>query len=299
VAHTGIDLDEGENLMAWYAASALLGEPSQNHPIYGDSSPGRIVKLRGFRSALVRGQYWTSGSTDTNIAIAANAGATRYDLIVLRLNKTDWEISAEIVEGVSGNPPPALTQDTGSTGEYEIPLAIVTVTNGASVITAAQVQTVAPYIGARNVSVRDAAGLAYVDHYRSQLVYQEDTKQIFWDDGTNFRILAEQAGAVGVSAGSAGWGLTFTTVHRRNGFVTLKLNSPRSVSTATQGSIIAIIPDGYRPPTGHDIVCVVHGTGGIQPALCNVSAAGALSVAIANPIAPAYTVYGSITYPAA
>lgn len=127
---------------AWAAADGILGVPGDTTVVYGDSS-GRQVKIRAGKRGHVRGRGWYSGTSDNILAIAANAsGSTRTDLVVLRLTRSStWAVSAAIVQGTPGAGVPAITQDaTGSSsGVWEIPLAVVTVANNASTITAGNV----------------------------------------------------------------------------------------------------------------------------------------------------------------
>jgi len=100
---------------------------------YADSS-GRQVLVRTGR-AIVRGVFYENTTTKT-VAIAANStGSTRLDRIVLKLDPTANTVTAVAKTGSTS--PPALTQD--DTGVWEMPLARVTVANGATGIAAGQV----------------------------------------------------------------------------------------------------------------------------------------------------------------
>lgn len=124
----------------------VLGDFTSPQLIYGDSS-GRQIKIAADRYALVRGHVWWSGSTIVTKAIAANAsGSTRIDLIVLRLSRTTWDVTCEIVQGTPGAGEPSPTQNHGTTGVFEVVLAVVTVANGAATITAGNVNYVGPHL---------------------------------------------------------------------------------------------------------------------------------------------------------
>ena len=124
----------------------VLGDFTSPQLIYGDSS-GRQIKIAADRYALVRGHVWWSGSTIVTKAIAANSsGSTRIDLIVLRLDRTTWNVTCEIVQGTPGAGEPNPTQNQGTTGVFEMVLAVVTVANGAATITAGNVNYVGPHL---------------------------------------------------------------------------------------------------------------------------------------------------------
>lgn len=159
-----VDDAQYEKLALGYGMMAgVLGDFTSPQLIYGDSS-GRQIKVAADRFAHVRGHTWSSGSTIETKAIAANAsGSTRTDLIVLRLSRTTWAVTLEIVQGVGGGGTPALTQDTGTTGVWELPLATVSVANGASSISAANVTYLAPHLdGSGDYRSPSAAALAYI-----------------------------------------------------------------------------------------------------------------------------------------
>ncbi len=133
-----------EKLMAAVQASGLVGTPALPALVYGDGS-GRQVKIRANRAALLKGRYWESGTTETTIPIAANStGAVRRDMLVLGLSRTSWNVSAYVKLGSTTLP--ALTQDVGTTGTYEIPLAQVNVAPGATSLASGDVVPLAWYL---------------------------------------------------------------------------------------------------------------------------------------------------------
>lgn len=138
--------DEYEVLSSGFAADGVLGQWTQSTPVFGDST-GRQVKVRAGFSALVGGHVYRSGTSDTIRSIAANAsGSTRYDLVVLGLNRSTLAVTSYVKAGTPGSGgPPALQRDARglTTGIWEIPLAQVTVVNGAATIAAGDVANVA------------------------------------------------------------------------------------------------------------------------------------------------------------
>jgi len=128
-----------ERLVAAQYVDGLVGSITDTPLVYADGS-GRQVFVRANRIAQVRGHGWSSGGSILTLSIAANtSGSTRVDLIVLGLNRSTWNVTAYVKAGTPGSGAPALQTDTGDTGIYEIPLAEVTVPNGATITSAGQV----------------------------------------------------------------------------------------------------------------------------------------------------------------
>jgi hypothetical protein len=287
---------EVEQLHHPWSGDGLVGSPADTDMVYADAS-GMNVKLRAEKFAIVRGRLYGTGSSDITKTITANAsGLTRVDLVVLRLDRATYAITSVVKAGTPGAGAPALTQDLGTTGTFEIPVATVSVPTGDSSIAADQVTRVGWYLGEQIYVCTSTTRPA---HKASTVIWETDTSRGYVSTGAAWRVWSEEAGSFGVSAGDSGWTLTNTSVYRRNGFVTLEIDAPRTSGSVAAGSVIAVIPTGFRPLASRKIVCVVHGFSGIQPVLCNITPAGILTVAIANPIDAGYTVYGSITYPGA
>jgi hypothetical protein len=114
---------------------------SASPPVYANSS-GMLVRVRAGQYAIVRGHAWSSGTSDYSLTIAANSsGKTRVDTVVLRLDRSTWDVTAAVRQGTPGSGAPVLVRDTGDTGLWEIPLADVTVANGAASIAAGDVKS--------------------------------------------------------------------------------------------------------------------------------------------------------------
>lgn len=134
--------------------AGVMGDFTSPQLIYGDSS-GRQIKVAADRYALVRGHIWWSGSSIVTVPIAANSsGSTRIDLIVLRLSRTTWDVTLTVIQGTPGAGNPSGTQNTGTTGVWDLSLALVTVTNGAATITAGNVQYIGPHLDPAGGRVR-------------------------------------------------------------------------------------------------------------------------------------------------
>jgi hypothetical protein len=118
----------------------LVGNPADTALVYADGSARQVV-VRASRYATVWGHVWTSGATDIILSVGANAsGSTRTDLVVLELTRSSGVINVKVIAGTPGAGAPAITSNSSI---HQLGLATVTVTNGASVITAGQVSMVA------------------------------------------------------------------------------------------------------------------------------------------------------------
>lgn len=95
----------------------------------------------GMQVKVDTGEVWLGGQWGQSTAlkvlpIVANAtGSNRLDQVVLRNDFVNNQIVLDVLTGTSSSTPPPVTQNTSI---WEIPLGIVTVTNGAVTITAGQ-----------------------------------------------------------------------------------------------------------------------------------------------------------------
>jgi hypothetical protein len=167
--------------LSYGAYGGVVGDFSSPQLVYGDSS-GMQIKVAADRYAQVRGHEWWSGSSIFTKAIAANAsGSTRVDLVVLRLSRTTWDVVLTVVTGTPGAGAPAATQNTGTTGSWDLPLATVSVASGAATISAANVTYVAPHLDSSGqYRSPSAAALAYIPHPTAGL-------EASITDGTQYR----------------------------------------------------------------------------------------------------------------
>lgn len=183
---------EYEALAAQYANDGLVGLPTDPVMAYGDSS-GRQVKVRASRKAIVRGRVYDSGGSDIILSIGANSsGSTRVDLVVLRLDRSTSAVTEAVVAGTPGAGPPAVTQSTGTSGTYEIPLAQVTVVNGASTIAATDVTPLAWYVSpSGTVMCTSTTRPTGVPRRTGMTIQESDTGLRYTWDGTAWRLLLD------------------------------------------------------------------------------------------------------------
>lgn len=242
--HTAVDDTEAEfeRLMAYIEPSAVIGTPADTAVVFGDSSPGRIVKVRLGKYAKVRGYLWASGLADVSLSIAANSsGSTRQDIVVLRLDRATQEVRAAVKTGTT-----TLTQNDPGVGSdfWEILLAQVAVPNGASVITAANVTRKENYVRPSSLIVTSDTLPAAL---KSLSVYEWDTGKSKIGTGSAFVTSVEDSGEVPCTV-SAGWTSPSGAVVRKyNGLVLCQLQFTRTGGNFVSAITVASVPEHYRP----------------------------------------------------
>lgn len=226
--------DQYEHLAwGWARADGILGNPGDTSVCFGDSS-GRQVKMRSGKRGFVRGRGWYSGTSDNILAIAANAsGSTRKDVIVLRLTRSTWAVTAAVVQGTPGAGNPSLTQNAtgGTTGVWEIPVAVVTVVNGAATIAAADVEQCVWYSHGDKIVTLSTAPIQpdaaqYTNMLHSDTGFQWETVSGAWRRGP-WQAAWGVIGGTRYTAGTAlavGVGTSEVTFGMSTGAVTLKAN---------------------------------------------------------------------------
>lgn len=238
---------EYEALAARFSDDGVYGSPSDAAVVA--VGVGLSVDVRSGVYASVRGHAWYSGTTTVNLPIAANAsGATRLDRVVLRLNRANWQVNAAISQGTPGAGAPALVQDAGFTaGVFEIPLATVTILNGAGAVSVTRAEQ---YVGSRT---RPCTSTTLPLHPTiGEQAYETDTGILRMWTGGSWVITYQDTGEVALGAGFSAWTADGGSVGRLvNGVVTLriakKLTGPRLEVTDSDGSKVATVPPELRP----------------------------------------------------
>jgi hypothetical protein len=198
----------------------------------------------------LRGHAWTSGADGDTLAIEPNtSGQTRTDRVVLRLSRSTWTVRAVVKTGVPGAGVPSLSQSTGDTGTYEIPLAEVGILNGATSVTVTRKEL---YVGTRHrvctSSTRNPAPIT------GETCYETDTGVMRLWTGASWQTVFEDSGTINVNSPLSAWEITVDSVlEARNGVVCLRLGSFRraaaSLSASSDSRLPVIIPDRYVHPT--------------------------------------------------
>lgn len=247
-----VDERQYELLAARFSDDGLYWQPGDPAPVYADGTGGLVVHVRAGLFGCVRGFGWTSGDSETDLAIVANnSGSTRTDRVVLRLDRSDWTVRLAVKQGVTS--PGDLTRDAGDTGVWETHVAWVTVPNAASSILANQVVSRPTSIGSR-IRPQHSADRDPKPHL-GQVAYDSDTGAWVGWNGSSWRTLLEDTGWVSLSpANPSNWSNHTCRVRRVNGIVYYEVNVRRegsalSTSTADSaaGSHILTLPAGFRP----------------------------------------------------
>lgn len=237
---------EYEKIAARFSDDGVWGDPNDSSVIF--TTTGLQVFVRAAKFGSVRGHAWTSGTTDVTLTIGANAsGQTRIDRVVLRLDRATWDVRAVVKAGTPGSGAPALVQDTGDTGTYEIQLARVTVPNGASSVT---VQREELYVGSRVRACKSTDPNLFPA--LGELQYETDTGRWRGWNGSSKVTLHEDTGELALGAGFDTWNAYSDNVGRKvNGWVSLRVSVQRTGSTLQSsdedGSKIRTVPAVLRP----------------------------------------------------
>ncbi|MGW4883356.1 hypothetical protein [Streptomyces murinus] len=239
---------EYEKLSARFSDDGIDGSPSGTPVV--TAGGGLAVSIRPNVNATVRGHAWTSGGTALTLSVDVNgSGGARTDWVVLRLDRSDWTVSAAIRKGTPGAGAPALVQDTGDTGLYEIPLALVTLPGGAASVTVKRAEL---YVGSR---VRPCTSTTRNPKPRvGELCFETDTGRMRLWTGTSWQSVFSSSSQVVVNSPVLAWDSDADSVlELRNNAVHLRLGNFRRVAgqlaTADDSRLPVMIPDAYRHPT--------------------------------------------------
>lgn len=132
-------------------SGVVKGSGSEMLP-FGDSSGMQVKVPTG--EVVIEG-YWgqITSVTPFALSIAANgSGSTRFDLVVARAHWGNNVVEVDVITGTPGSSVPGVTRDSV---RWEIPLAVVTVVNGAATIAAADVADARQWGGPPVTTVTD------------------------------------------------------------------------------------------------------------------------------------------------
>lgn len=262
-----VDDIQFEQLMATLTGDGLYGYPTSTTPVYADAT-GMHVKVRPNVAGAVRGHGWRTDENGLTLSIGANSGATRVDLVVLRLDRSDWSATMKVRAGSPGGaaPTPVQQPDSEAAGDgiWEIPIAEVRVGSGVSTILPSDVKPVARYAGRPPVVV-PYGSLPPPQPALIAIEVNPDTptaQRVSVSDGTRWLTIGEDVGPANVALGT-NWEGIINRVYRRNGFAALTLTFSRPTINLPAGSSVqvGVIPAGYRPTQQTWTVGVVQGGG--------------------------------------
>ncbi|WP_157779119.1 hypothetical protein [Micromonospora sp. WMMA2032] len=214
--------------------------------VYANGAGTRQVNVRASKSALVEGYFWQNDAVEFSKTLAANtSGSTRIDLVVLRLSRSDYSVSVQVVQGTPGAGAPATTNATGTSGWWELPLAEVTVANNATTLASTDVVRRCWYLGEDGMILCKAATMPPPSPGR--VVYRTDTDQYLLSNGTTWSPTAEDSGLLSLAL-SSGWTAALNRVQKRNGTVVVAVNVTRSTTIAAGTSVkVGQLPAGCYP----------------------------------------------------
>jgi hypothetical protein len=285
-SYPSLDFEDGavseqyyERLQISSVADGLVGLPTETFA-FGEGAGGLQVKITANRRALVRGFMYEAGPTDVVVPISPNtSGSTRTDLLVLRLDRSTWNVREGVRAGTPGAGLPNPVQTDA--GIWELPVAQVLVANNATNIASSAVTNRGWWIDDGRLLARPGA---LPPHYPSRQVLEWDTttsiKRQLFSDGAVWQVLWEDTGNQ-ASALVAGWTASVNTVRRRSGIVTCHLTlrrHPGGTLAASGGaySHAATIPAGYRP--AETLELPVYATGPRAATAATITPAGQVSI---------------------
>ncbi|MFF8034929.1 hypothetical protein [Streptomyces sp. NPDC016626] len=235
-----------EQLAARFSDDGVYGDPGDAAVV--TAGTGLTVDIRAGVHGSLRGHGWTSGESTVSLEIAANTTSTiRRDRVVLRLDRADWTVRAVVKTGAGF--PPALTQDTGVTGVYEIPLATLTVPLGASSVSVTRGEL---YVGTRvrpcTSTTRNPAPR------RTEMAVETDTGRVIMWTGSAWTVVSDDSGEINVGSPVSAWSSNAEHIlEKKNGSVHLRLGSwtreAGDLSATTESRLPVLIPAAYRHPT--------------------------------------------------
>ncbi|WP_435215931.1 hypothetical protein [Streptomyces sp. bgisy034] len=247
---------EYEKLAAEFSDDGVYGDPTDAAVV--TPGVGLSVDIRADVYASVRGHAWSSGSTGDTLAISANAsGQTRVDRVVLRLDRSTWDVRAVVREGTPGAGVPTISTTTGDTGYYEVLVANVTILDGAGTVTVTRGER---YVGSR---LRPTLSTALINPNPKlgDLLYEVDTGRIRLYDGSSLRTIYSASGQLVVNSPLSAWANNGESViEERNGVVALRTGAfERTAGTlggATESRLPVFIPATYRHPNRYQYATV-------------------------------------------
>lgn len=244
---------EYPHLAPWAADGVFQ---SSSDVVYGNSS-GREVHVRAGKYGIVQGHAWESGTSEFALTIAANAsGSTRTDTVVLRLDRSTWDVNIVVRQGTPGAGPPTLQRDSGDTGLWEIPVADVTVDNVAATIAAGKVYA-RPLL--QSGAIRPCTVITDIQSTLAvgDLVFEASTGRWIGWTTSGASVLAGQDTGYSNLAIIGNWTVGGFTpqIRSRGGWVYLRGSITRTVNTLQStdtNSPIGTIPAVYRPAGTHN-----------------------------------------------
>ena len=236
---------EYELLASRFSDDGVYGDPTDTQVV--TAGTGLSVTIRADAAASVRGHGWYSGSTPYSVPLSANISSQpRIDWIVLRLDRSDWTVKAAAVGGTPGSGAPALTQETGDTGFYEIPLAQARILGGASSVTVTRAEL---YTGTRT---RPCTSTTRNPNPRlGEHCFETDTGMVRVWTGTSWKAVFDESPQLPANYALQSWRISAESVlEAKNGSVHLRLGSFERTggNVSDEVRLPVNVPTKYRHP---------------------------------------------------
>lgn len=239
---------EYEKIAAQFSDNGVYGSPLDTAVV--SPGTGLSVAIRSGVYASVRGHAWTSGTTGDTLSIGANSsGSTRIDRIVLRLDRSTWTVRAVVKAGTPGSGVPSLSQSTGDTGTYEIPLAEATLLSGASSVTVVRKEL---YVGTRvRLCTSNTRNPVPVP---GEINYELDNGRSVQWTGSTWRSMSDDSDVIVINTPTSAWTNSAESVlEKRNGNVHLRLGAITraggTLAADIESRLPVTIPEAYRHAT--------------------------------------------------
>lgn len=239
---------EYEKIAARFSDDGIYGTPAD--PAVVTPGVGLNVAIRANVYGSLRGHAWSSGTDGDTLPIAPNtSGQTRIDRVVLRLDRSAWTVRAVVKTGTPGGGVPSLSQSTGDTGTFEIPLAEASLLSGAGSVTVTRKEL---WVGTRHrvctSTTRNPVPIA------GETCFETDTGIMRLWTGATWQSVFDDSGEIVVNSPLSAWTNNIDCIlQRRNGGVHCRFGSMTraagNLSAGVESRLPILIPSAYRHPT--------------------------------------------------
>lgn len=230
--------------------------------VFADST-GLQAKIPQGTTAWSRGTVFETTSLTTVTVGPNTSGSTRVDLLVLRLSRPSYVMDPFVIAGTPGAAAPLPVRDDNfdGSGNWDTPLAELTVLNGATSITAAQVKLRGWYLSPDGVIL--CTDTTRPPSFMGRTIRETNTGRVLESNGSLWSVRFEDTGWQAIPPGS-GWSASgFCRARRHNGTTFLLLHFTRtgaalnagddSVMGGLTGTMGTLDGTAYRPDTGQNL----------------------------------------------
>lgn len=290
----GVTQLQHEHLIGVAVPTGVVGHPQDPSLVYAPGSGTREIRFRADRRAAVLGYGWANDNDEIVRSLADNAaGEVRVDLVVLRFDRADYSVRNAVVLGTPGAGAPAPTMDTGTSGVWELPVAEVDVSPGATTIADTQVRNRVWYIGPDGRILCTSS--TRPPQQAGRVIVETDTGRTLESTGLTWVVARENSGAAALVS-APGFTAHRNVLRRKNGWVFAQLTFRRSSSMdADRAYTVATVPADFRP------VATLDGTGSVVnlslTATATVTTSGLFQVRVSDVLHVGSVVIHPMTWP--